>query len=310
MMSYSVFMSFVDEDGNAERILSKACFNKWIETRKTYPKQPEESFRRVLIGHICGIDRRRPFPPNVEASLLKEVRKRQIWDAFKGTNVAIGIRGFRKRGFHEAKAESQETLESVNNLNSNTEGATSSLSVVTNVSSGNDGMYGNFNLEQRHDRYGTEFHDSSNESLSFEGVCARLAGSTPTIDTSQETSNTSAFESLETLNSASTLPWRNEIVYVKEESRWQPNAYSHSQSLPDLSNTYETQEKRRLSPPDTADYRNIRGTSRVANVEKQGIKEKNIKPDSDFAPSFSEQIQEIGTDGQHDLNSKRPFEKR
>lgn len=103
MMSYSVFMSFVDGEGKASRILSRDCFTKWLSTRKTFPKQPEESFRRVLVGHICGIDRRRPFPAHVESCLLSVIRKREVWDCFKGTNVSIGIRGFRKQGFHELK---------------------------------------------------------------------------------------------------------------------------------------------------------------------------------------------------------------
>lgn len=103
LISWEVFMSFVDENHNATRVLSQECFNTWVATRQTYPKQPEESFRRVLIGHICGIDRRRPFPERVETSLLHMVRRKEVWECFKGTNVCIGIRGFRKQGFHENK---------------------------------------------------------------------------------------------------------------------------------------------------------------------------------------------------------------
>lgn len=103
IISWEVFMSFVDEDQNASRILSSDCFNTWVNTRQTYPKQPEESFRRVLIGHICGIDRRRPFNEKVEASLLKIIRQKKVWECFRGTEVCIGIRGFRKQGFHEGK---------------------------------------------------------------------------------------------------------------------------------------------------------------------------------------------------------------
>ena len=102
-------MSFVDED-DASRVMSIECFNTWVATRQTYPKQPEESFRRVLIGHICGIDRRRPFPARVESSLLKIVRKKEVWECFKGSDVSIGIRGFRKKGFHEVRRLQQRDV--------------------------------------------------------------------------------------------------------------------------------------------------------------------------------------------------------
>ena len=106
MISYNVFMSFVDDNGEASKLLSKDCYKRWMASRRTTPKQPEESFRRVLTAHVCGVDGRRPFPPKVEASLLKVLRKKEVWDCFKDTPYSIGIRGFRNQGLHEASAKS------------------------------------------------------------------------------------------------------------------------------------------------------------------------------------------------------------
>lgn len=96
-------MRFIDEDGDTKRVFSKECFDKWVVTRKEPPKQPEESFRRVLTAHICGVDGRRPFPPKIEANLLQILRKKEVWECFRGTKVSIGIRGFRNYGYHETK---------------------------------------------------------------------------------------------------------------------------------------------------------------------------------------------------------------
>lgn len=103
-LSYKVFMSFVDEDGNAHRILSRECYDHWVSTRKCVLKQPEESFRRVLTAHVGGLDGRRPFPEKVEQSLLKILRKREVWECFRGTGVSIGSRGYRNAGYHESLA--------------------------------------------------------------------------------------------------------------------------------------------------------------------------------------------------------------
>ena len=96
-------MKFIDEDGDTKRVFSKECFDTWVVTRKEPPKQPEESFRRVLTAHICGVDGRRPFPPKIEANLLQILRKKEVWECFRGTKVSIGIRGFRNFGYHETK---------------------------------------------------------------------------------------------------------------------------------------------------------------------------------------------------------------
>lgn len=101
--SYDVFMSFVTEENDASGILSEVCFSKWVSTRKSKLKQPEESFRRVLTAHVCGLIGRKPFPAVIEASLLRSLRKKQVWPCFKQTKVTIGIKGFRKAGFHESR---------------------------------------------------------------------------------------------------------------------------------------------------------------------------------------------------------------
>lgn len=101
-------MSFVDGNGDASRILSKECYDKWVATRRSKLKQPQESFRRVLTAHVCGLDGRRPFPVDVEKSLLKALRKREIWECFRDTGVSIGIRGFRNVGYHERNGQQEK----------------------------------------------------------------------------------------------------------------------------------------------------------------------------------------------------------
>lgn len=103
-------MSFVDDSGNAERMQSKECYQTWVHTRKSPPKKPQESFRRVLTAHACGVDGRRPFPEHVEASLLKVLRRKEVWDCFKGTGVSIGIRGFRNVGYHEKLRTEEQAM--------------------------------------------------------------------------------------------------------------------------------------------------------------------------------------------------------
>lgn len=102
LSSYKVFMSFA-EGGDSSRVLGKDCYDKWVATRKGTLKQPEESFRRVLTAHICGLIGRKPFPPHIESDLLKLLRERKIWECFENTGVSIGVKGFRKRGFHEGR---------------------------------------------------------------------------------------------------------------------------------------------------------------------------------------------------------------
>uniref|UniRef100_A0A7S3LQI4 Uncharacterized protein n=2 Tax=Sar TaxID=2698737 RepID=A0A7S3LQI4_9STRA len=102
---YEVFMSFVkyDDQGNCEteHMVSKKCFDTWLATRLSLLRNPEESFRRSLLGHVIGSERRKPFPPDIEESLLIILRKPEVWQCFRGTDCKIGLRGFRNRGYHE-----------------------------------------------------------------------------------------------------------------------------------------------------------------------------------------------------------------
>ncbi|GBG29529.1 Guanine nucleotide-binding protein-like 1 [Hondaea fermentalgiana] len=96
---------------DTSQILSSECYESWIATRRGSLKKPEESFRRALTAHVTGADRRRPFPPHIEASLLVELRKQKTWACFEGRMsqnenkpIKIGEQGFRTHGYHERKA--------------------------------------------------------------------------------------------------------------------------------------------------------------------------------------------------------------
>mmetsp|Transcript_9918 Transcript_9918/g.11349 ORF Transcript_9918/g.11349 Transcript_9918/m.11349 type:complete len:252 (+) Transcript_9918:160-915(+) len=106
--SFKVFKLFIkyDKENNcdASGIVSKECFQKWKESRKKAPKNAQEAFRRALTAHIRGVDGRRPFPEEVESSLLVEVRKKKVWNCFEGCEGCfIGVQGFPSLGFHESK---------------------------------------------------------------------------------------------------------------------------------------------------------------------------------------------------------------
>ena len=130
--SYDVFLKFVryfeKEDGtvrtDASGLLSKECYREWLTSRKSgmyfglswtsivfikclVPRMPGEAFRRALTAHCRGIDQRRPFPEDIEASLLIELRKKRRWPCFDDNPDVpglIGIQGFLSKGFHESRA--------------------------------------------------------------------------------------------------------------------------------------------------------------------------------------------------------------
>ena len=69
---------------------------------------PGEAFRRALTAHCRGIDQRRPFPKDIEASLLLELHKKRRWPCFNdnpGVLGQIGILGFLSKGFHESRGK-------------------------------------------------------------------------------------------------------------------------------------------------------------------------------------------------------------
>lgn len=118
--SYDIFMSFVEkqEDGKVTctKILSSKCYKKWLKTRLQEPRKPPESFRRAITAHCRGEDGRRPFPPGVEAALLKQMRKKKIWSCFRKTDVKIGARGYQAIGYWEKKKIMKETAEGSSKL--------------------------------------------------------------------------------------------------------------------------------------------------------------------------------------------------
>ena len=56
MSSITVFLRYVqrEEKGNidASRVISEACFKEWLTSkRENVPRDPEEAFRKSLVGH-------------------------------------------------------------------------------------------------------------------------------------------------------------------------------------------------------------------------------------------------------------------
>lgn len=107
--SFVVFQKFVKyhDDGSVDvsQVFSKECYLYWLSTRTVPPKRPEESFRKAITSHCRGVDGRKPFPREIEAALLKEMRKKQVWPCFRGTPFNIGKRGYQVRGFWEASTD-------------------------------------------------------------------------------------------------------------------------------------------------------------------------------------------------------------
>mmetsp|Transcript_2322 Transcript_2322/g.5363 ORF Transcript_2322/g.5363 Transcript_2322/m.5363 type:complete len:737 (-) Transcript_2322:599-2809(-) len=126
--SYDAFMHFVkfttldQSKCDASGILSRACFETWLKTRKGIPVMPEDSFRRTITAHVTGTKKRRPFPAAVETHLLELLRERRVWPCFDGYRslqkdqshkpLLIGKSGFRAKGFHEqSKVRDTPTLD-------------------------------------------------------------------------------------------------------------------------------------------------------------------------------------------------------
>lgn len=104
--TYEIFLKFVSYNKSGSKcdttkLFSKKCFRTWLASRKKTPKRPGESFRRALVSQLTASDGRKPFPPDVEESILANLRRCRVWPCFKGTRSSIGIQGFSKQGFHE-----------------------------------------------------------------------------------------------------------------------------------------------------------------------------------------------------------------
>lgn len=139
-LSYKVFLQFVGTNGEADALLEKACFEEWVATRKTPPQHPAESFRRVLTAHVCGLDGRKPFPKPVEDSLLPLLRKKETWPCFHDTEITIGVRGFRKQGFHE-KQQKENLIAASSNETKSTKSKSSRKRKVSEICLSDDSLF-------------------------------------------------------------------------------------------------------------------------------------------------------------------------
>ena len=105
LSSREVFAQFVisHEDGKPDvsGILSRECYEFWLETRVCWPKRPEEAFRKAVVALCQGAGGRNPLPQEVEIELLKLLRKKTIWPCFKFSKCKVGSRGFKSLGYWE-----------------------------------------------------------------------------------------------------------------------------------------------------------------------------------------------------------------
>lgn len=98
--------TLVDTSG----ILSLACYKAWLQSRKKVPGDPQKTFRKTIQAHCRGSDKRRPFPEEIEKSLLQNLRQHDPWRFFDEHGDGIATMGgkerrkesgFRKLGYHE-----------------------------------------------------------------------------------------------------------------------------------------------------------------------------------------------------------------
>jgi len=107
------------------RVISKECYEDWLNTRDYDVKNPERTFQRILTSHLTATDGRTPFTPEEEVAILDALRLKRIWcvcyfchsrartstgaalhtpntftyrPAFEGTRFNIGSKGFRSLG--------------------------------------------------------------------------------------------------------------------------------------------------------------------------------------------------------------------
>ena len=101
---------------DASKVLGRTCFEHWLNTRGSKPKNPPEAFRKALTSHCAGVDGRKPFEPELERALLNELRQKKVWPCFIGTKSKVGLRGFQVKGYWERRKYSvpQETVDDQN----------------------------------------------------------------------------------------------------------------------------------------------------------------------------------------------------
>eukprot|EP00924_Labyrinthula_sp_SR-Ha-C_P012956 snap_masked-scaffold_12-processed-gene-4.33-mRNA-1 protein AED:1.00 eAED:1.00 QI:0/0/0/0/1/1/3/0/217 len=57
-----------------ENIISRECYQVWLQSRSSKLKYPEDAYRKTVYAHIRGADTRSPFEKDVKQSLLKKLR--------------------------------------------------------------------------------------------------------------------------------------------------------------------------------------------------------------------------------------------
>ena len=112
----SVFRNYIkyNSDGKLDvsGILTKECFDEWLTTRASEPKNLEEAFRKAVVGHCQGLWGRKPFPYKIEVELLKLLRKRRVWPCFAKSKHRIGIGGFRATRYWEKYSQKHRKIHS------------------------------------------------------------------------------------------------------------------------------------------------------------------------------------------------------
>jgi len=109
--SVSLFDGAVKLD--ARGVVSKECYEVWLQCRAATLSNPTRVFQRCLTAHITASDGRQSFTPEEERAILQVIRKKEVWPAFQDTNIIIGCKGFRVLGYHERGciAETQSDLD-------------------------------------------------------------------------------------------------------------------------------------------------------------------------------------------------------
>ena len=85
--SLNVFRRFIicyfSSDGtkhlDARQVLSKECYQYWLNTRVGATNDPERTFQRSLTAHLTGSDGRQPFHQQEEEAILKIIRVKRVW---------------------------------------------------------------------------------------------------------------------------------------------------------------------------------------------------------------------------------------
>lgn len=91
---------------DASGLVSRQCYDLWVNTRKTLPPNPEKAFQRSLSAHVTGVDGRVPFTQDEEEAVLRILRRKERWLCFEKSNTRFGQMGFRAKGYHEKENNS------------------------------------------------------------------------------------------------------------------------------------------------------------------------------------------------------------